>query len=173
MTQTNHTRIHNFKMNAPSKPIPSPLSTPFTPRGLSTRNIIIIAAALSGAALLTITLATIHCLRRRKSAAAEAQQRTDIENSLQRARPPVLAIDTSVPRVEMQRSVGSILALEDVHVSMRRPDTAPSDFMVPVRVEEVRSPVLGRRASRYAFVPGVGGRGGVDRGGLWAVIESG
>jgi hypothetical protein len=76
-----------------------------SPRELSQRTIIIIASVIGAALILLVTVGIIHYNRLRRYRQAQETLQQDIERSLRRARPPVLAVDTELPRAnELSRS---------------------------------------------------------------------
>ncbi|KAH9871067.1 hypothetical protein J1614_006641 [Plenodomus biglobosus] len=158
------------------------------PRGsLSHRTIIIIASILSASLVFTISLAIIHIIRKRRRKKAQTKQQADIETSLQRARPPVLTIDTNVPSIhEPQRSppghqMNSALA-RDIppipRIYINEPSLPPIEQHIPIApvamwpthpsLQHGRSPkrnasipagVAARSPTRNASLPpGIGGR---------------
>jgi hypothetical protein len=143
------------------------------PRGLSDRTIVIIASAITAAVILVIVIETIHCIRRRRrrqARQAKDKQQQDIEKSLQRARPPVLALDTDIPRVnEQQRSAGSRIVAPILPVQTDIPPvsivhvrSAPSAVHGPSVCVIGLGQSRGRSATRNpigAHPPGIAGRG--------------
>jgi hypothetical protein len=84
---------------------PSFLPNDFHPRGLPKKVVIILIVIIPTVFILAIIMGVLHCHRNRNKRKLQAQQQNDIKKSLQRARRPVLAVDTDLPRAnEMYRS---------------------------------------------------------------------
>jgi hypothetical protein len=154
---------------------PSSLPNDFYPRGLPKKVVIILIVIIPTVFILAIIMGVLHCLRKRNKRKLQAQQQNDIEKSLQRARRPVLAVDTDLPRAnEMQRSgsarVTRILTPYQAHfvrgdVPPMPPfsqvhSASPNIFIGGTTLE--RSPIgMMRSATRQplgSHPPGVGGR---------------
>lgn len=114
----------------------SSIAEDLNPQGISQQTIVIIASVLAAAFTLTIVLRAIHCVRRRRRRQADKKRyQHDIKKSLQRARRPVLTIDTDLPRAnEFTRSAGAVassglLIRGDVpHVPLPQTRTAHPTF---------------------------------------------
>lgn len=154
---------------------PSSLPNDFYPRGLPKKLVIILIVIIPTVFILAIIMGVLHCFRKRNKRKLQAQQQTDIERSLQRARRPVLAVDTDLPRAnEMQRSgsagAARILTPYQAHFvhgdvpsvpPLSQGRTAPPNNLVGGTTQD-RSPIgLTRSATRQplgSHPPGVGGR---------------
>jgi hypothetical protein len=78
-------------------PTPSAAPTESYPHGLSQTSIISLIVVLPVVLSLALIAGALLCYRVRFKRNHIAQQKVDIEQSLQRARPPILALDTDIP----------------------------------------------------------------------------
>jgi len=67
------------------------------PQGISNQTIIIIVSILGSATILAIVVGVISYFRHRRRRKANQERQQEIERSLQRARRPVLTLDTDIP----------------------------------------------------------------------------
>jgi len=67
------------------------------PQGISNQTIIIIVSILGSATILAIVVGVISYFRHRRRRKANEERQQEIERSLQRARRPVLTLDTDLP----------------------------------------------------------------------------
>jgi hypothetical protein len=154
---------------------PSSLPNDFYPRGLPKKLVIILIVIIPTVVILAIIMGVLHCLRKRNKRKLQAQQQTDIERSLQRARRPVLAVDTDLPRAnETQRSgsagAARILTPYQAHFvhgdvplmpPLSRVHTAPPNIFIGGTTLEKSPTGMMRSATRQplgSHPPGVGGR---------------
>jgi hypothetical protein len=89
----------------------TPLEFPSEPtnQGLSQKVIIVLAVTLSIVVSIAMILSVMYCYRVRSQRNVQKQHEADVENCLQRARPPMLALDTDIPRAnEVQRSASAL-----------------------------------------------------------------
>jgi hypothetical protein len=139
------------------------------PQGLPKRTIVIIASAVGAAVVLAVIIGAIHCIRRRRCQQLYAKQQEDIEKSLQPAWPPILALNTDIPRVnERQRSAGTRVTMPElIHQATVLPVPLVHTRSAPLSVQEpsVRVTRLGHSRGRSAtrnplgsLPPGVAGR---------------
>ncbi|KAF2849750.1 hypothetical protein T440DRAFT_479910 [Plenodomus tracheiphilus IPT5] len=158
----------------PSTVTPSSIFDSKPRGGLSNRTIIIIASVLSASLVFVITIAVVHVVRKRWRSKSQAMREADIEASLQCARPPVLTIDTNLPRThELQRSTrdppvmnmdfeGQISQVPSI--SIQTPSLPPIMQHVPLTplpmcTMSTQNSRVGRSATRHATrPPGVAGR---------------
>jgi len=152
-----------------SSPPAAPLSSPtsLTPHSLSQPVVIVIASLVSTAVSLTVVLGVIHCIRRRRHKKAHTQHQRDVENCLARARRPVLAVDTDVPRTQNYTSTRTVtdfpLAGESRNVPfvpMAQTQFRTKTPVLPERVFSEGSQLV-RSATRKPLAshpPGIGGR---------------
>jgi hypothetical protein len=178
-------RHYSFAFQLSIMSSPSPNTTPFDdgitpsstwakeglqPRSLPECTIVIIASVLGVAVVLAVIIGAIHCIRRRRCRQLFAKQQKDIEKSLQRARPPILALDTDIPRLnERQRSAGSRVTMpalahqvEILPVPLVHVRSAPLSVQAPLVCVTGLSHSRGRSATRKplgSHPPGVAGRG--------------
>ena len=76
------------------------------PQGISNQTIIIIVSILGSATILAIVVGVISYFRHRRRRNANEERQQEIERSLQRARRPVLTLDTDIPiAIQYRRSV--------------------------------------------------------------------
>ncbi|KAH9880431.1 hypothetical protein IAQ61_000722 [Plenodomus lingam] len=112
------------------------MSTP--PRGtLPHRTTVIIISILSTTLLFATILATIHLIRKRRRTKAKIAQSADIEATLQRARLPVLTLDTRTTASRTRGPQHSARALVSQHMHM-----AVGQVGTPVSLTRVRAPSL-------------------------------
>ena len=78
------------------------------PQGISNQTIIIIVSILGSATILAILVGVISYFRHRRRRKANQERQQEIERSLQRARRPVLTLDTDLPiaTTHYRKSVG-------------------------------------------------------------------
>ena len=68
----------------------------FQPRVVSEQTFIIVTSVLAATLILTILIGCVHFIRRRRRQHGKDREQQDIEQSLQRARRPILTIDTDL-----------------------------------------------------------------------------
>jgi len=79
------------------------------PQGISNQTIIIIVSILGSATILAIVVGIISYFRHRRRRKANEERQQEIERSLQRARRPVLTLDTDIPiATQYRRSAGRV-----------------------------------------------------------------
>jgi hypothetical protein len=125
------------------------------PEGVSKQTTIIVASILTTAIILATVVGTVHCIRHRRRRQANEKRQQDVERSLQRARPPMLTLDTDLPIArQFTRSAGHV-ALSDLSAAgnvLNMPQiearTAPS-FSRPG--DSSTAPARARNATRTSF----------------------
>jgi hypothetical protein len=137
------------------------------PQGISEKTTIIIASALTAAIIMATVIGSIHCFHhRRRRQVEQKRQQQDIERSLQRARRPVLTLDTDIPRAnEFMRSAGRpTLPNLSVHGDVVHPPLVQIRTAPPNSISS-RMGALGAVRARSAtrtssdwYPPGVAGR---------------
>jgi len=80
------------------------------PQGISNQTIIIIVSILGSATILAMIVGVISYIRHRRRIKANEERQQEIERSLQRARRPVLTLDTDIPIATQynRRSAGRV-----------------------------------------------------------------
>ena len=80
------------------------------PQGISNQTIIIIVSILGSATILAMIVGVISYIRHRRRIKANEERQQEIERSLQRARRPVLTLDTDIPIAAQynRRSAGRV-----------------------------------------------------------------
>jgi len=146
---------------------------------VSDRTIMILASILSAVVIFVLSATTVHLIRRRRRSQARARQQADIVQSLRRAQPPILTVDTNVPRVcDMQRDAvrsqtvvrpkgkdTKLGTLPHLHTTTMTPINEAPLFMVESsRRASSPSGICGGSSTRgSSHPPGIGGRSSEQR----------
>jgi hypothetical protein len=125
------------------------------PEGVSKQTTIIVASILTTAIILATVVGTVHCVRHRRRRQANEKHQQDAERSLQRARPPMLTLDTDLPIArQFTRSAGHVAlsnfsaAVNVTHMPQIEARTAPP-FYRPG--DSTTAPTRARNATRTSF----------------------
>jgi hypothetical protein len=125
------------------------------PEGVSKQTTIIVASILTTAIILATVVGTAHCIRHRRRRQANEKRQQDVERSLQRARPPMLTLDTDLPIArQFTRSVGHVAvsnlsaAVNVTHIPQIEARTAPSLYRSG---ENTTAPPRARNGTRTSF----------------------